>query len=165
MRRIFSFAYWPSICLLWKNVYLGFLPIFWLNCLLLTFRSCLYILDIKPGHLCHLKIFSVVSYLFVLFIVSLLCQSLYVCCCLVVSDSYVAPCSLPRSSVHGISQARILEWDVISFSRESSHPKDWTHISHPFVYFCFYFNFALGYWPKKTLVWSMLERCFTYVLF
>ena len=31
-------------------------------------------------------------------------------------------CSLPGSSVHGISQARILEWVVISFSRESSHP-------------------------------------------
>ena len=27
-------------------------------------------------------------------------------------------CSLPGSSVHGISQARILEWVVISFSRD-----------------------------------------------
>ena len=26
-------------------------------------------------------------------------------------------CSLPRSSVHGISQARILEWVAVSFSR------------------------------------------------
>ena len=33
------------------------------------------------------------------------------------------------SSVHGISQARILEWDVISFSRGSSRPRDWTLIS------------------------------------
>ena len=32
--------------------------------------------------------------------------------------------SLPGSSVHWISQARIMEWDVISFSRESSQPKD-----------------------------------------
>ena len=29
-------------------------------------------------------------------------------------------CSPPGSSVHGISQARILEWVAISFSRESS---------------------------------------------
>ena len=29
-------------------------------------------------------------------------------------------CSLPGSSVHGISQARILEWDAILSSREPS---------------------------------------------
>ena len=29
-------------------------------------------------------------------------------------------CSAPGSSVHGISQARILEWVAISFSRGSS---------------------------------------------
>ena len=33
------------------------------------------------------------------------------------------------SSVRGISQARILEWVAISFSRESSGPRDWTHVS------------------------------------
>ena len=33
------------------------------------------------------------------------------------------------SSVHGISQARMLEWVAISFSRGSSQPRDWTHIS------------------------------------
>ena len=31
-------------------------------------------------------------------------------------------CSLPGTSVHGISQARILEWVAISFSRRSSWP-------------------------------------------
>ena len=35
-------------------------------------------------------------------------------------------CSLPGSSVHGIFQARILEWIAISFSKESSQPRDWT---------------------------------------
>ena len=35
-------------------------------------------------------------------------------------------CSLPGSSVHGISQARILEWVAISFSRGSSCPRDLT---------------------------------------
>ena len=38
-------------------------------------------------------------------------------------------CSLPGSSVHGISQARVLEWVAISFSRGSSWPRDWTCIS------------------------------------
>ena len=38
-------------------------------------------------------------------------------------------CSLPASSVHGISQARILEWVAISFSRGSSRPRDRTHVS------------------------------------
>ena len=35
----------------------------------------------------------------------------------------------PGSSVHRISQARILKWVVISFSRGSSRPRDQTHIS------------------------------------
>ena len=35
--------------------------------------------------------------------------------------------SPPGSSVHGISQARILEWGAISFSRGSSWPRDWTN--------------------------------------
>ena len=39
-------------------------------------------------------------------------------------------CSLPGSSVHGIFQARILEWVAISFSRRSSRPRDWTRVSH-----------------------------------
>ena len=38
-------------------------------------------------------------------------------------------CSLPGSSIHGIFQARILEWVVISFSRGSSPPRDQTRIS------------------------------------
>ena len=36
---------------------------------------------------------------------------------------------LPGSSVHGILQARILEWVAIPFSRGSSWPRDQTHIS------------------------------------
>ena len=37
-------------------------------------------------------------------------------------------CSLPGSSVQGISQARILEWVAISFSRGSSLPRDQTQV-------------------------------------
>ena len=39
-------------------------------------------------------------------------------------------CSPPGSSIHGILQARILEWVAISFSRGSSQPSDWTQVSH-----------------------------------
>ena len=38
-------------------------------------------------------------------------------------------CSLPGSSVHGILQARILEWVAISFSRGTSQPRNWTQVS------------------------------------
>ena len=39
-------------------------------------------------------------------------------------------CSPPSSSVHGILQARILEWVAVSFSRGSSQPRDRTQVSN-----------------------------------
>ena len=48
--------------------------------------------------------------------------------------------SLPVSSVHGISQARRLEWVAISFSRESSWPKDQTHGSYISCIACGFFT-------------------------
>ena len=59
-----------------------------------------------------------------------LCIYLFCCCCLVTKlyltlcDSL--DCRTPDSTVHGISQARILEWAAISFSRGSSWPRDRT---------------------------------------
>ncbi|CAI9171995.1 unnamed protein product [Rangifer tarandus platyrhynchus] len=47
--------------------------------------------------------------------------------CLTVCDPM--DCRLPGSSVHGISQATILEWAAISFSGGSSGPRDRTCIS------------------------------------
>ena len=38
-------------------------------------------------------------------------------------------CNPPGSSVHGILQARILEWVAIPFSRRSSQPRDQTWVS------------------------------------
>ena len=59
--------------------------------------------------------------------------STYVCTkllqlCLTLHDSM--NCSPPGFSVHGILQARILEWVVISFSRGSSQPRDQTQVSY-----------------------------------
>ena len=39
-------------------------------------------------------------------------------------------CYLPGSSVHGILQARILEWVAIPSGRGSSQPRDPTHVSY-----------------------------------
>ena len=49
-------------------------------------------------------------------------------------------CSPPGSSVHGILQARTLEWAVIPFFRESSWHRDWTHISYISYVSC------IGWW-------------------
>ena len=55
------------------------------------------------------------------------------CCCLVPKLCWTlfdpVDWSLPGSSVHGISQARLLEWVAISFSRGSSWPRAQTQVS------------------------------------
>ena len=47
--------------------------------------------------------------------------------CLILWDG--VNCSPLGSSVHGTFQAKLLEWLAISFSRGSSWPRDWTHLS------------------------------------
>ena len=58
---------------------------------------------------------------------SLWCQTLYDC--MDCSLSGFPDCSLLGSPVHGILQARILEWVAILFSRGSAQPEDWTQVS------------------------------------
>ena len=38
-------------------------------------------------------------------------------------------CGPPGSSIHGIFQARVLEWVAVSFSRGSSQPRDQARVS------------------------------------
>ena len=64
--------------------------------------------DLLWGTLGSLKIFFKLEY------------SRFVC----VSHSVVSNSVMPGFSVHGILQTRILEWVAISFSRESSLPRD-----------------------------------------
>ena len=57
-----------------------------------------------------------------------------VCVCVLAAQScltlcYPMDCSLPNSTVHGILQARILEWVAIPFSRESFQPRGQTCVS------------------------------------
>ena len=90
--------------------------------------------------------------------------------CSIVSDS-LRPHRLypPGSFSHGIFQALVLEWVAISFSRESSWPKDWTwvsrivgrrfyclsHLGSPFFTFTSFFTFLhlsfffLKWWLQK----------------
>ena len=60
--------------------------------------------------------------------------------------------NLPDSSVRGILQARILEWVAISFSRESSQPRDWTHVS------CFGRGFFTTEPPEKAMLHSSAKK-------
>ena len=78
------------------------------------------------------------------------------------SLSCVWLCSPQGSSVHGIFQARILEWVTISSSRESSPPRDQTRISCVFCIGKWFFSteppgnpLCLKY-PIKTLRRSLL---------
>ena len=48
MLSIFSCGFWPSVCTLWRSVYLALLPIFIGFLLILSCMSYIYILEIKP---------------------------------------------------------------------------------------------------------------------
>ena len=72
---IFSCDFWPSICLLWRNVYLALVSICWFELfafLILSGMSCLCILEINPLSIASFaNIFShSVGYTFVLFMIS-----------------------------------------------------------------------------------------------
>ena len=126
------------------------LPLFFL----LKVRSSVHgILSSKPQ--------SLVSTFVCLCVVCLVTQS-----CLTLDDSM--DCSLPGSSVHGILQARILEWVAIPFSRGSSWSRDWTGVSciagkfstvwairEP-QYFCV--NFYIYYFGDFTSIFLLCQK-------
>ena len=97
------------------------------------------------------------------------------CCCLVASRVWFFCHSMdgspPVCSVHGFSQARVVEWVVVSSSRRSSLPRDSTHVSYIGRRSVFYHwateeaqlksipysNFFSFYWSD--LVDSISSRC------
>ena len=90
------------------------------------------------------------------------CVCVYVCVCVCeVAQSFWTlynpmDCSPPGSSVHGILQARILEWVAISFSRRPSWSRDQTHIS------CIWGSFFTTLATREVLnfcVLSLLGNC------
>ena len=83
MLNIFSCACWSSVCHFWRNVYLGLLPIFWLNSfflffLILSCMNCFGILEINLFLSAFFaNVFShSVGYLFILFMISPVTQKL-----------------------------------------------------------------------------------------
>ena len=86
-----------------------------------------------------------------------LCVCVCVCvcmctqCCLILCDPM--SCRVPDSSIHGIFQARILEWVAISFSWGSSQPRDQTCVSvSPALAGKFFTSWATGKPRDQALV-------------
>ena len=80
MLSIFSYASWPSVCLLWGKVYLGLLSSFWVDdFLILSYLSYLNILEINPLLVASFaNIFShSADCLFVLFMISFTVKKAY----------------------------------------------------------------------------------------
>ena len=67
--------------------------------------------------------------------------------CLTLCD--LMDCSLPGSSIHGIFQARVLDWVAISFSKKSSLTRDWTWVSH-----------IVG---RQFTIWATSEAIYIYI--
>ena len=63
-------------------------------------------------------------------------------------------CSLPGSSVHGILQARILDWVAIPSSSASSWPRGWTQVSC--IARRFFTNWAMS-------LFNLLQYCFCWM--
>ena len=97
--------------------------------LALIFPCCMTVLDYIT-----LKL-DILHFFFAIFIINKTkhtCRYVWVCAQLLSPVWLCNPidCSPIGSSVHGISQARTLEWVAISFSRRSSQPSCWTCISY-----------------------------------
>ena len=80
-------------------------------------------------------------------------SSLCPCSCCLVTQSCLTlfnpvDCSLPGSSIHGILQARMLEWVAVSCSRGSSPPRGWT----PRLLCLLHWQWVLYYWEAPTFI-------------
>ena len=82
-------------------------------------------------------------------------------------------CSLPGSSVHGISKAKMLQGVAISFFRESSWPRDQTrvfYISGSFLHcrqiLYYWATKDINYWNIKSVMnWESLRTSYLSYLF
>ena len=115
----FSYTYWLFVNLLWEDLYSGTLPI--LNWIIIIIASGLYEFFISPK--CLFGQINKMWYTYKERKKESVVQSCPTLC-------NPTDCSPPGSSVHGIFQARVLQWVTISSSRGSSRPRDWTQVSH-----------------------------------
>ena len=106
-----------------------------------NFKCCVYfrcmakLFGYMNMHVFSFRVFSVIGYYKLLSIVPCAMQwipvYLFYMCVLTCVQLFMTPwTSPPGSSVHGIFQAKLLEWVAISYSRGSSWPKDQTQVSH-----------------------------------
>ena len=84
-----------------------------------------------------------------------------VCVCVLITQSCLTlwhpmDCSPPDSSVHGILQARILEWVAIPFSRRSSWPRNRTQVSC--ITGGFFTLWAIGEAPYMIIVLNYFQN-------
>ena len=77
----------------------------------------------------------------------------------VLSDSLQSMDYTPGSSIHGILQARILEWVTIPFSRGSPKPRDWT----PGLLPCRWFLYQLRHQGSPTMEITELYKEHIYI--
>ena len=71
-------------------------------------------------------------------------------------------CSPPGFSIHGISQARILEWAAISYSREGVNELNKT-IDVIFPHYCLSNNCFSGNWVKRVIANSLVVPFTTFI--
>ena len=74
--------------------------------------------------------------------------------------------SLPGSSVHGVFQARVLEWGVLFFSRGSSQTRDWTCTSCTgwWILYC-WATWEAEDWPSCLVKPQVLLCCWLFAYF
>ena len=75
--------------------------------------------------------------------------------CIVSNSLQPMDCNPPVSSVHGISQTKILGWVAISFSRGSSQPRNWTLVS------CIAGRFFTNWNTQSVQFSSVAQSCLT----
>ena len=142
MLSIFSCACWQPVCLLWRNVYLGLLPIFRLGCLFLCYwvvwAVCIF-WKLSPCQLHQFaNIFSQsIGCLFVLFMVSFAVQKLV---SLIRSHLFIfafislALADWPKKTVWFMSENVLLMFSSRSFMVSCLIFKSSSHSEFIFVY-------------------------------
>ena len=142
---IFSCVCYLSVCLLWRNIYLGFLPIYWLGCLFLwyqiTWAVCIFWRSV-PCQLLHSE-----GGLFILFMVFIVVQNLL---SLIMSHWFIFVCIFIR---------RWLKKDlvVIYVKERSAHVPLWECYSvwtYIWVFNPYEFIFVYG-----------IRKCSSFILF
>ena len=105
---------------LWKDFYHPLRLSYSFQFLICLCGASHWFVDIEPS------LHSLVRSHFILVCVCVLAKWLQ--SCLILWDPM--NCSPPGSSVHGILQKRMLESVAMAFSRRSSQPRHWTHVSY-----------------------------------